>query len=263
MKKNNKFGVNTGGSFKFGLQLTRYKQIRKNLRILYKFTLNLPYGDRKLELKKINNLTERYMCDGNLDSLCALEDRRFAWWMTTHWQLYDAIEVAYSINKHGRWKISDLVKKTIDNLQDYDDGKMTPEPKAEGVDDVVAEGIRQNQKPKFRVILVERKAASFGTRKYKRTNNINLDDVPYQSDVYGYHDSSLGAKHIYPKQKASYISDLRMKAVAADKKSVEKQKGDGLAPKKKKKKNIHWGRGHIQRPVAQEKNNNNANPDDR
>ena len=136
------------------------------------------------------------MCDGNLDSLSAMEGPRFAWWITSHRQIYVGREVAYSINKHGRWKISDLVKEIIDNLQDDDDGEMTPASK------LASEGIELKQKSKCRMILVERKATAFGTKYYKGSIRLNSENIPYQADCYGYHDSSLGGKHVYPRQKA-------------------------------------------------------------
>ena len=144
------------------------------------------------------------------------------------------------------------MKETIDNIRQDDDDCNAKESKVKEHDGDDREGIKHNNpQSRFRVILVERKATSFGTKYYKRSNKLNSGYIPYQSDCYGYHDSSLAGKHFYPKQKGSHILDLRKREIVVDKKNRTRIDEDiTLQKKNKNKRNIHWGRPHIQRPVA-------------
>ena len=115
--------------------------------------------------------------------------------------------VYYSLNKHGRWRLLELLKEGVDDIRSMVDDQSCPKASL------------------GRLVVSDRRLVPEA-----QSNGATM----YPANCMGYHDSGSVRNHVYPNKKYSYAFDLKNKA-----KTCEQQKSDQAKQKGKKRNSQH------------------------
>ena len=239
VKKFSKLGLNTGGTVRFGLQMTRYQQHAKNQRLVYKsmsdrsspvsrmFDDALSYADGHLK---------EYLEDGNISLDFKSSQRSSSGY---------SCSVAHSLNKHGRWRLPTLIKQAIDEIQGED---VFSDSKAERYLIQGTPSLKYNKK-KLGLSLIEMISDGLDDELYQSNTLYGRTTTIYTPDCTGYHDSAMNGGHFLPRKQYSCFRDLQRKAEIKNTNEKRQKKSNGCQKKRKKLRNVHWGRGNLRRPA--------------